>query len=113
LQIGRPAQLCPAREPIHVRLPEGPVFLGSAKIWLPAADGTITLAAPDLILHYMSAHRYLPPESFPACDKDREPRADWNAKREAERRLEAAFAKYTSRERVAAERRLACTGVDE
>ena len=38
--------------------------------------------------------------------------ADWNAKREADRRLEAAFTKSTSRERVAAER-LACSGVDE
>jgi hypothetical protein len=40
------------------------------------------------------------------------PWADWNAKREADRRLEGAFAKSTSRERVAAER-LARSGVDE
>jgi hypothetical protein len=76
-----------------VRLPEGPVFLGSAEIWLPAADRTIIFAAPDLILHYVSAHRYLPPELFQRAIQTVSRWTDWNAKREADRRLEAAFAK--------------------
>ncbi len=85
--------LCPAREPIHVHLPEGPVFLSSAEIWLPAADGTIIFAAPDLILHYVSAHRYLPPVLFQRAIQTASRWADWNAKLEADCRLEAAFAK--------------------
>jgi hypothetical protein len=38
-------------------------MLGSAEIRVQAADGTVFLA-PDLIVHYVAEHDYLPPPSF-------------------------------------------------
>ncbi len=40
-----------------------PKDLGSAEIWVIANDGKI-FACPDLILHYIVDHNYLPPEEF-------------------------------------------------
>jgi hypothetical protein len=42
---------------------EGGLKLGSAEIRVFADDGTI-FAAPNLILHYVSAHDYCPPPAF-------------------------------------------------
>src|SRR5262245_51800934 len=39
------------------------VLLGSAEIWVPRRDGGY-FAAPDLLLHYIDEHRYLPPKEF-------------------------------------------------
>jgi len=39
------------------------VALGSAEIRVVAEDGTV-LIAPNLILHYVTYHRYLPPREF-------------------------------------------------
>lgn len=38
-------------------------LLGSAEIWIPTSSGGY-YAAPDLILHYVESHGYLPPSSF-------------------------------------------------
>jgi hypothetical protein len=39
------------------------VLLGSAEVRVIAASGD-WLIAPDLVYHYVTAHRYLPPEEF-------------------------------------------------
>ncbi|MEU1041922.1 hypothetical protein ACFYP4_15700 [Streptomyces sp. NPDC005551] len=39
------------------------VWLGSAEIRVRGADGTL-YAAPNLVIHYITEHRYCPPESF-------------------------------------------------
>ncbi|MDX3592781.1 hypothetical protein PV749_16820 [Streptomyces sp. ID03-2B] len=39
------------------------VWLGSAEIRVTGEDGTI-YAAPNLVIHYITAHRYRPPEGF-------------------------------------------------
>jgi len=39
------------------------IFLGSAEIRV-AGEGGIVYAAPNLILHYVTEHRYLPPREF-------------------------------------------------
>jgi hypothetical protein len=44
-----------------VYVPE--VWLGSAEIRVQGADGTL-YAAPNLVIHYMTAHHYCPPEEF-------------------------------------------------
>jgi len=50
-------------------------LLGSAELWIP---GTETLfAAPDLIVHYVREHRYLPPEAFRQASEHVE-LATWN-----------------------------------
>lgn len=42
------------------------VILGSAEIWIP--DGAANyFAAPDLIIHYIEDHNYLPPSAFLAA----------------------------------------------
>jgi hypothetical protein len=38
-------------------------FLGSAELWVPASDGSI-FAAPNMIVHYVEMHGYLPPPAF-------------------------------------------------
>ncbi len=40
------------------------IFLGSAEIWVPDATFSVVYAAPDLILHYIADHHYLPPWQF-------------------------------------------------
>ncbi|MEU0101771.1 hypothetical protein [Streptomyces sp. NPDC006267] len=39
------------------------VWLGSAEIRVRGEDGTV-YAAPNLVIHYITAHRYRPPERF-------------------------------------------------
>lgn len=34
------------------------------EIWLPSADGTKVFVAPSIILHYITDHKYLPPQEF-------------------------------------------------
>ena len=38
-------------------------YLGSAEVWVRSHDGT-SYAAPNLIVHYIEAHDYLPPKDF-------------------------------------------------
>jgi len=37
--------------------------LGSAEIWVASKDG-VMYAAPDMVIHYIEAHEYLPPAVF-------------------------------------------------
>lgn len=63
---------CSSREP---KVKEGKLTrcLGSAEIWLPRVAGGY-FAAPDLLLHYVENHAYMPPaelvESLEALDID-------------------------------------------
>ena len=41
----------------------GPVFVGNGELRVLGMSGTL-YAAPTLIVHYMSVHRYMPPEDF-------------------------------------------------
>lgn len=50
-------------EPLRVRDSEGEFVVGSAEIRVPSADGTV-YAAPDMVVHYVSAHGYQPPDAF-------------------------------------------------
>jgi hypothetical protein len=49
--------------PISVQSPTGPFIVGGAEIRVTGRDG-IRYAAPDMIIHYVEAHGYRPPESF-------------------------------------------------
>jgi hypothetical protein len=56
----------PPRRPIRedIRLYEAPnVARGHGEIWLTAPDGT-NFAAPELIVHRIDEHQYLPPNEF-------------------------------------------------
>lgn len=61
----------PGLVPVRVRPPEanivrdheGDFKVGGAEIRVPAMDGVV-YAAPDMIVHYVLAHRYLPPTAF-------------------------------------------------
>lgn len=64
-------------------------YLGSAEIWIPSSDGSI-FAAPNLILHYVEIHSYLPPPSF--IEAVLQPvSADWNAAAISESMIKEAF----------------------
>ena len=49
--------------PTVVHDADGDLRVGHAEIRVHANDG-VTFAAPDMIVHYVLAHRYLPPEAF-------------------------------------------------
>jgi len=65
------------------------VYLGSAEIWVPSSDGTI-FAAPNLIVHYVEDHSYLPPSRFIDAVLRPVP-ADWNAAATAESMIRETF----------------------
>jgi hypothetical protein len=48
--------------PVRMSVGDETICLGSAE--LRVSDGTLTYAAPNLILHYVSDHKYLPPSEF-------------------------------------------------
>jgi|SRR4051812_30264574 hypothetical protein len=51
-------QFCPPEEP-----PLNPTRIGNGQIRVMALDGS-WYAAPTMIHHYVTAHRYLPPQEF-------------------------------------------------
>lgn len=72
-------------KPTYATLGDRQVLLGSAEIWVPARGGLIC-AAPDLVVHYVRVHEYLPPPIFVRAVLDFDP-VSWDA--------EAAFASCT------------------
>ena len=55
-------EFCTVREP-EVEVGDQRQHLGSAEIWLPRAGGGY-YASPNLILHYIEHHHYLPPSEW-------------------------------------------------
>lgn len=61
--------LCPLPEegqfpkPVTVPTPAGEAMLGHGEIRVSGTDG-VTYAAPDLVIHYVTAHQYRPPQKF-------------------------------------------------
>ena len=64
------------------------ILLGSAEIWIPANNENEILAAPDLIVHYVEEHRYLPPQKFRSAVEVFSPTSAWDAQVEFERALQ-------------------------
>jgi hypothetical protein len=58
-------QFCDAESPIEVvaPVPEGTVWLGMGEIHVESAVGQ-WYAAPSMVVHYITEHRYQPPEDF-------------------------------------------------
>lgn len=54
--------LCRRREIVCVRWQGREQRLGSGEIWVIGQQATY--AAPDLVIHYVAAHRYCPPRDF-------------------------------------------------
>ena len=57
----RPCGLCGMDEFEDRRL-----RIGSTEVWIPGAQ-EVYYASPSMLLHYITAHRYLPPEPFRAA----------------------------------------------
>jgi hypothetical protein len=55
-------ELCHATETNKITTSSGEVTLGSAE--LHVFSGPIGYAAPNLVVHYVDQHRYLPPSEF-------------------------------------------------
>ncbi|MBF5044521.1 hypothetical protein FGE12_19135 [Aggregicoccus sp. 17bor-14] len=66
------------------------VWLGSSEVWLPAPGGG-ALAAPDLVIHYVEAHDYLPPAVFVDAVMCWDARSGWNPEAVFEAKTLAAF----------------------
>jgi len=58
-----PCPFCSGEYPIRVPYGAGKRALGDAEIRVRGRD-TVVFAAPNLIAHYVGAHRYLPPQAF-------------------------------------------------
>jgi hypothetical protein len=57
-------EFCDIESPIKVESREGAVaWLGTGEIHVPSSEGLI-YSAPTLVVHYIQAHRYLPPQPF-------------------------------------------------
>lgn len=48
--------------PAEVQLHDVTVTLGASNVFVPTEEGVFV--SPSLILHYVDAHRYVPPEPF-------------------------------------------------
>lgn len=59
------------------------LLIGSDEIWIPGENGVI-YAAPSLVIHYVEAHSYLPPQVFLDAVMRSIP-GDWNAAETARR----------------------------
>ena len=49
---------------IRLNVRDRTFLLGAAELWVPDDSGRIAFAAPNLIVHYIVKHRYLPPTPF-------------------------------------------------
>jgi hypothetical protein len=52
------------QDEIKLNVGKHALLLGSAEVWVPDSSGRVVFAAPNLIVHYIMEHKYLPPESF-------------------------------------------------
>lgn len=78
------------REPpdiIKVERDGNVAYLGGGEIWVPSVDRTLIYAAPTLILHYIDAHAYLPPDEFIAAVRAEPVNSDWKAMHEQRKRF--------------------------
>ena len=65
------------------------IYLGAAEIWVPSIEG-IVFASPNLILHYVEEHSYLPPPTFVEAIMRPIPK-DWDAAKVAESMISKTF----------------------
>lgn len=72
-------QLCRKPTEGNYNILDKEVFLGSAEFWIPNKDNTKIYVAPDLILHYIYSHNYLPPTEFIEAINDFSLSSDWNS----------------------------------
>jgi hypothetical protein len=84
-------EFCNDSRPIELRLRAGSLLLGSAEIWIPSRDEAVIYAAPDLVVHYVTVHKYLPPPEFLDAVAHARAHPTWNPEVECEKRLDAAF----------------------
>lgn len=54
-------------------------LLGHAEIWVPDRNSGMIYAAPELILHYIYHHDYLPPQEFINAVMNFDFDSDWSA----------------------------------
>jgi hypothetical protein len=67
------------------------IYLGSAEVWVPSADGALVYAAPNLIYHYISKHGYCPPLDFIEAVNNYTLERNWDANAERNRRVAAVY----------------------
>ncbi|PSK93114.1 hypothetical protein [Taibaiella chishuiensis] len=53
-------------------------ILGHAEVWIPNKERTKIYAAPDLIIHYIKDHSYLPPQEFIDAVNDFDLASGWS-----------------------------------
>jgi hypothetical protein len=58
-----PCNVCGEREFSALGDAAGGIPIGSAELWVPRSSGGF-FAAPSMIIHYITDHRYLPPKLF-------------------------------------------------
>ena len=79
--------ICSADKREHFHLSGQIIHLGAAEIWVPNHDGTIIYAAPNLIYHYISEHRYRPPAEFADAVNSYSLDRHWDANEERKQRV--------------------------
>jgi hypothetical protein len=56
-------ELCISAEEAARSKKKGNLFLGNGEIHVPVPEGAVYVA-PTLVVHYVEAHRYIPPQDF-------------------------------------------------
>lgn len=76
--------LCPrVKGKIHVQNSgtDNELLLGISEIWLPSVDKTKVFASPDLIIHYIEEHLYLPPQEYIDAVNEFDINSDWSGEK--------------------------------
>lgn len=77
--------LLPLQEHPSLTIDGKSMFLGNWEIWIPGSSGTV-FASPALIIHYIDAHEYHPPEEFITAAMNDCTIPNWNGQAEFAKR---------------------------
>ncbi|PRQ09410.1 hypothetical protein ENSA7_08680 [Enhygromyxa salina] len=85
--------LCSELHDTFLILDGGPkMLLGAAELWVPSLDYSVIFVAPNLVYHYVSEHRYAPPNAFVDAVLGAEVAyKQWDPRAESEKLLNSAF----------------------
>ena len=84
-----PWPLLPVHENPSLIIEGKTFFMGSWELWLPGPGDTV-FASPALIIHYVDAHEYRPPEEYIAAVMHDDAMRNWNGEVEFEKRTSVA-----------------------
>jgi hypothetical protein len=84
-------KICKTREHIYINYKDKQELLGISEFWIPNKNYSNILVAPDLIIHYIEIHNYLPPEDFIDNVMNFDVNSDWNGNDEFKKYIDDTY----------------------